>query len=269
MLKVYIDDSNMRQPPFYVLGGWFAPVEVWIKFSDAWREILWMKPRIECFKFSEAMNFGGQFLGFSEESRNEKLRLLINSIEGHGLQGIYSAIPHCVFAPMFGDHFHKFVRNPYFISFYGIVARLAAYLSQIDSTDKVEFVFDYQPGSASMGQAQEGWEEFRRLAPPKFLEYVQKYPPSFLNDKEVVALQAADLHAGWTREMLDILSRGGEPQPIWHPCGDKIISHGIGWDFDGLSNIYKEMFGIYPFMVSYSFRYGMPVTKVIPYATIC
>lgn len=124
MLKAYIDDSHMRQAPFYVLGGWVAPVKTWIAFSDAWRAILRMSPRIEYFKFDEAMGLSGQFQGISEAARDEKLRLLINLIEEHGLYGIASAIPHAIFYPMFGTYPHKWVRNPYYLSFYGITARL-------------------------------------------------------------------------------------------------------------------------------------------------
>jgi hypothetical protein len=223
MLKAYIDDSRMRQPPFYVLGGWFAPVSVWMKFSDAWRDALWMKPRIEYFKYSEAVNFTDQFHGFSEQSRNEKVRLLVSLIEDYELEGIVSIIPHYLFYPMFGTHQDSWVRNPYFFSFYGLVARLTAWLSQTNSSEKIEFIFDYQPGGNSMQEAQKGWEDFRNHAPPQFLRYVQSHPPSFLDDKDVVALQAADLSAGWPRERVEALNRTGqEPVPFWYPQGDKI-----------------------------------------------
>ena len=80
MLKAYFDDSRMGQPPCYVLGGWVAPAKVWAPFSDAWRDILWMRPRIEYFKFQEAINFNGEFHGVSKESRDEKLKLLVSLI---------------------------------------------------------------------------------------------------------------------------------------------------------------------------------------------
>jgi hypothetical protein len=110
MLKAYIDDSHMRQPPFYVLGGWVASVKTWAAFSDAWRDILRMSPRIEYFKYDEAMGLSGEFHGISEAARDEKLRLLINLIEEHGLVGVASVIPHCIFYPMFGTYPHKWVR---------------------------------------------------------------------------------------------------------------------------------------------------------------
>jgi hypothetical protein len=173
MLKAYIDDSHMRQAPFYVLGGWVAPVKAWAAFSDAWRDVLRMSPRIEYFKYDEAMGLSGEFLGISEAARDEKLRLLINLIEEHELVGLASAVPHSVFYPMFGTYPHKWVRNPYYISFYGIAARLVTYLSKSGTKEKVEFIFDFQPGSDQMREAQEGWENFREMAPPEMLDYVQ------------------------------------------------------------------------------------------------
>jgi len=41
-----------------------------------------------------------------------------------------------------------------------------------------------------------------------------RHPPTFLDDKDVVALQAADLHAGWSRDQLDMLDRREVPEPL-------------------------------------------------------
>src|SRR5262249_26574227 len=116
MLKAYIDDSPMNQPPLYSLGGWVASVEKWTPFSDAWRDILWMSPRIQYFKLDEAVNFNGEFQGMSEESRNEKLRLLVALIEEFDLLGVVSLIPHNIFYPLFGRHLG--VRSEIHMSFH-------------------------------------------------------------------------------------------------------------------------------------------------------
>jgi hypothetical protein len=215
-------------------------------------------PRIEYFKYAEAMNFKGQFAGILEAARKEKLRLLINLIEEHKIVGIASAIPHNIFFPMFGNHSHKYVRNPYFISFYGIAGRLTAYLAANGIKEKVEFIFDFQPGSDQMREAQDGWSNFREVAPPEYHDYIQVHPPSFLDDKDVVALQAADLHAGWTRETLTMLERGvTDPKPIWHPSGDKIISIGVAWGLENLVTIFHSMFGFSPAIATYTFQFGL------------
>ncbi len=249
----------MRQPPFHFMcsGGWVASAKTWAKFSEAWRDILWMSPRIEYFKYAEAMNFKGQFTGISEVARNEKLRLFLNLIEEHKIVGIASAIPHHIFFPLFGSHPHKFVRNPYFISFYGIAGRLIAYLAANGIKEKVEFIFDFQPGSDQMREAQDGWANFREVAPPEYHDYIQVHPPSFLDDKDVVALQAADLHAGWTRETLMMIDRGEIAKPIWDPSGNKIISIGVSWGLENLITIFHSMFGYSPPVATYTFQYGL------------
>jgi hypothetical protein len=159
MLRAYIDDSRMGQPPVYTLGGWVAPASTWTPFSDAWREILWMKPRIEYFEFDEALSLDGQFRGITEASRNEKLRLMINLIEETNLLGLVSMIPHHIFDPLFGWHPSRDVRNPYILSFFGMIANLAGYMSLSGEEDRVEFFFDYQPHSIK--QVLDGWENLK------------------------------------------------------------------------------------------------------------
>src|SRR5262245_64214648 len=168
MLRAYIDDSHMGQPPVYTLAGWVAPASTWMTFSDAWRDILWMKPRIEYFKFNEAVTLDGEFLGVTEASRNEKLQLMINLIEESNLLGLVSMIPHHIFDPLFGWHSSRDVRNPYILSFFGIIA--TGHISLFGQEDKVEFFFDYQPDSIK--QVQNGWEEFKDCAPAKYRKLI-------------------------------------------------------------------------------------------------
>ena len=163
MLKAFIDDSRMGQPPVYVLGGWVAPAKTWARFSDDWDDVLRMSPRIEYFKFAEAMNFNGEFNGMSLERRNEKMTLLLRVIEEHKLLGVASIIPHSIFQTYFGKHPRRDVRNPYFPSLFGLVARIMMYHRALGIRDRLELFFDYQPGHADQMEAvRRGWEEFRR-----------------------------------------------------------------------------------------------------------
>ncbi len=84
MLRASFDDSAVGQGPVYVIAGWVAPAEKWVPFADDWHAVLDMRPRIEYFKFVEAINFSGEFLGISEEMRDEKLKLLLRIIEDYG-----------------------------------------------------------------------------------------------------------------------------------------------------------------------------------------
>src|SRR5947209_278262 len=82
MLKAYMDDSHVgdRSSAVYVVAGWVAPIKTWLAFSEDWDEVLRMSPRVQYFKWQEAMAFNGEFYGITEERRNEKLRLLIDII---------------------------------------------------------------------------------------------------------------------------------------------------------------------------------------------
>jgi len=244
MLKAFIDDSRMNQAPLYSLGGWVAPAATWAPFSHAWRDILLMKPRIEYFKLDEAINFDGEFRGMSEQSRNEKLRLLVGLIEEFDLLGVVSLMPHHIFYPLFGRHPQREVRNPYVLSFFGIIAHVVGHMHQAGIENKVEFVFDYQPNSIK--QVLEGWELFKQSAPARFRKFLTEHPPSFLDDKDVVALQAADLHAGWARIRNELLP-GADPEPIWgKDKGSKIRSLIKIWDEQSCITVFEEMFGYKP-----------------------
>jgi hypothetical protein len=121
MLNAYIDDSNMNMPPVCVLGGWIGTVKEWASFSDSWVEALWMKPRLDYFKLTEAQNFTGQFNGWSEQSRDERLRLLVKIIERYKFLGVTNAIPYDAYKEVFGELPDKSVRNPYFVSFLALL----------------------------------------------------------------------------------------------------------------------------------------------------
>jgi hypothetical protein len=128
MLKVYIDDSQMGHPPVSVLGGWLDDSTKWAAFSDEWREALEMRPRVDYFKYNEAQTFSGQFLGWSERSRNERVRLLMSILARHKPMGIASAMPHDLYQSVFGTNEDQFIRFPYFFCFYAVVVAVSQYL---------------------------------------------------------------------------------------------------------------------------------------------
>lgn len=258
ILRAFIDDSHMGQYPLYVLAGWVAPAAQWAAFVDDWNAALLASPRIKRFKFDEAMGLTGEFLGMTAESRDEKMRRLVTVISDHKLLGIASLIPHDLFQMFFGSHKSPEVNNPYLPSFYGIISRLVRYYVDIGINEKIEFVFDYQPdrGKKSMQRAQDGWELFYNNAPPEFRSRLNAHPPSFLTDDDFVALQAADLHAGWVRALnVDGLS------PPWKSAGSEIVR--INWTLtpEAATQFYEEMFGFKPIPFTYSFRYGYDPAK--------
>lgn len=214
----FIDDSDMNQPPVSILAGWVAKADVWASFSDYWEKVLHMSPRIEYFKYVEAMSFRGEFEGISRESRDEKLVLLANAIADHDLLGISTIVPHEIFHRFFGKQNDVGVmKHPYSISFFQIIRRIYLYmLTETSHRERVDFVFDKQLDQ--MKGVLNGWIEFKEhFSKTSFAPFIGS-PPSFKNDKDVVALQAADMHAGWARKQYAALIEGKSmPVAPWGP----------------------------------------------------
>src|SRR5260370_33066495 len=97
MLVAYIDDSEMGRPPVSVLAGWLHDSSKWAPFCDDWNAALGMRPRLDYFRYTEARSFSDQFYGWSEESRNERVRRLMAILVEYNPFGIASAMPHALY----------------------------------------------------------------------------------------------------------------------------------------------------------------------------
>ncbi len=257
MLKAYVDDSRMgdRRSALYVLGGWLASAKTWMALSDDWDAVLRMSPRIDYFKFDEAMGRTGQFNGMSETSRDEKMILLINVLADHRPKGMASIIPTYVFEGLFGRKVHprSVMRNPYFLGVYLMVGRIARYCVEHDVDDIVECAFDYQPGGR-MEKVQEAWAMFHRYGRPEETRFFPKHPPSFLDDKHVVALQTADLHAGLTHMSKTARLNGQKlPNYPWLRRAAELTRHDVELTPEGAEEIFKAFFGFVPPRIAYRF----------------
>jgi len=258
MLKAYVDDSRMgdRTSPLYVLGGWLAPVKTWMAISDDWDAVLRMSPRIDYFKFDEAMGRTGQFNGMSEASRDEKMTLLMNVLADHKPEGIASVIPTYIFEGLFGRKVHpkSVMRNPYFLGVYLMVRRIAHYCVENGIDDTVECAFDYQPGGR-MEKVQDAWATFHKLGRPEETRLFPKHPPSFLDDKKVVALQAADLAAGLTHMSKTARLNGQQvPDYPWlRRARHELDRHSVELTPEGAEEIFNAFFGFVPPRVAYRF----------------
>jgi hypothetical protein len=201
-----------------------------------------MKPRVEYFKFTEAMSRSGQW-ELSEEARNEKMRALMALIEEYELVGISASVPENVYLGWFGAAPHPY-GNPYFMLFYGVISRLVRYAASINYEHKIDFVFDTQ--IEQMDKVLGAWGEFERTTPPKFKHLIGD-PPIFRSDKWTLPLQAADFIAGWTRTMNTAVElRRPIPEPPWSPRGNNVQREYNFMEWWHAADIYNLIFGIRP-----------------------
>lgn len=238
MLKAYVDDSNMGQGPIAILSGWLAPARTWAAFAADWDDVLRMSPRIGYFKWHEYRAGKGEFTGISGELAQEKVKLLVGLIEQHEIVGTSSIISNEIHNHVFGTNEDKFIRSPYFLAFYTVVAQFARYAADQYHGQKIDFIFDIQPGQ--MEAAVGSWEHMKEIGSDGLAKAIGNV--SFHDDKDVLPLQAADLSAGWTREQAEAFHSGQPPpEAPWGNTGSKIMTSNRTWTVQEYLGMLNEM----------------------------
>ena len=225
MLKAYIDDSGVGQPPISILAGWVAQGEKWAVFSDEWQQALEMRPRLAYFKMSEAHSFSGEFNGWTIESRNERVRFLISIIERCGPLGISVALPYADHQRLQQEQWYKdfeLPKSPYPMLFFGLISVLTRYYYQIGSREKVDFIFDDQP--EQMEKVMLAYRSLLAIVPPGERQIFGD-APIFRNEKSTLPLQAADLKAGFQRrDVTNYFAGRKSEQPPWGDIESGLLS---------------------------------------------
>ncbi|MGY8662426.1 hypothetical protein Q3C01_08665 [Bradyrhizobium sp. UFLA05-109] len=172
-------------------------------FCKDWQNALGMRPPIAYFKMKEANALTGEFEFWSESRRNERVALLFSIVENHALFGVSTAAPHDVYQSVFVgnlDSSTRFLEHPYCLMLFGIVTSIASCAVTSGEKEPIEFVFDSQPDQ--MNRILAGWELFVSVSREDLKPFLSR-PPVFRDDKTALPLQAADLHAWWTRRMCE------------------------------------------------------------------
>lgn len=247
VLRAYVDDSGVGDAPpsASIMAGWVATDENWAAFSAEWQEALDMRPSIAYFKMNEAASCRGQFAHWSGHRRDERVALFFSIIERHAMMGVTCAIHNAMYKAIFQDLNKELRRlnHPYAILFLGIVSRIANWFQKAGRSDPIEFVFDRQPDQ--MDKIIAGWELFSRVAVREELRPLLASQPIFRNDKIDLPLQAADLHAWWTRKALEAFFKNKAPlKPIFPGRKDSLNVPNLEfyWSEDALRRTYLSLF---------------------------
>lgn len=210
MLFAYIDDSGTDgQGPAVTLAGWAASEEQWRAFSAAWQSVLDMDTpsRLTYFKMVEANSLRGEFQGWTESQRNERVSRLLAVIKDHVRYGMYGLIYWDDFREMQKLYPQLFIHE-YSLLFSSVIAE-GAYRAQTLG-EKIEFIFDEQ--GAIGDDSAEAFDLARRLIIDKQFSEVVCGKPIHRCDKEVLPLQAADLLAWHIRRVCYESALSGAPE---------------------------------------------------------
>jgi hypothetical protein len=224
LFKAFIDDSQSHgAQPLFVLAGYVGPAKMWEGFSVEWRRALAMRPAIQYFKLREALRGEGEFNGASEGLRLERVRLMRNIIEQFEPSEFSIAFR--------TDHFAKAAailppgqfQNPYFFAAFELVMRLTKNIEHFGGTlnDSLRITYDNQAmeksrmlgGWQKLAAKLDGIEQRSGQLPPLVTD-LMKSDPTWADDRSVLPLQAADMHATWFRMYLEAHLENRKQEPV-------------------------------------------------------
>jgi hypothetical protein len=246
MIRGFFDESE--QGNVFLIAGWVADFKTWECFTEDWRTALDADPRIEYFKHHEAKSDppSGQFAGWTPEQVDTKISKLVNVICRHEMYGVTSGLNVATHNAAFSGSVasRKQLRSVLKVihHYHSCVFSTNATVLQIQidrgNPNRVDFVFDEMTGL--LGECIVLYNELKERFPEDKKAIAGSMTEA--NDKEVEALQAADLLAGQLTTSL----RLGHPEehyrrmwethdiftsPAYFPSFDKIP------DLIGLFNV--------------------------------
>jgi hypothetical protein len=216
MPKVFVDESSDGKS--FLMGAWLFHPDEWEHFSDAWLRELHAHKHIGYFNHNEAMAQKEQFEGWTERERDSKIWNLGSLIAKYKVTGFIGGIHLPNFQAIFQDSVvpRKTLRSivtftdPYHWAFNCIVSGILGHQIEIarNLTEKVDFVFD--KGLSYLDDCIANYLKLIAVLPSAAQRIAGTVIPE--DDRDVVALQAADLLVG--QMAAEIKSNGKRPAAL-------------------------------------------------------
>lgn len=216
MIKAFFDEATDGANDF-LMGGWLARFDEWEKFSDAWDAELRYAPRIAYFNHNEALGLKNQFAGWSNSKRDDKMMALAGVIARYNLIGLVGHVSIPQLSRLFENSIipRRTLRSiikytePYHHACQGVVAVTLGYqvVKAKNVTDRVDFIFD--EGVPYLDDIIANYPRLKEVLPAPAVNIAGTIVAG--NDKEIVALQAADFLVG---QKLLHLRLNVEPNPL-------------------------------------------------------
>jgi hypothetical protein len=215
--QAYIDESGNRDSPVFVMGGFVASTDKWLRFCDDWQRMLEMPMRLAYFKMNEAATLSGEFSHWSVQRRDERVCRAYSIVEE-----LVDLQLSCVIQL---KHFDRLMRripeglsshNPYIVGLSTLVTGITKHQERLGISERIDFIFDEQV--MEQQHIRDGWDLAKELFEPDVKALLGK-TPEFRDDEKVLPLQAADFLAWWVRSMATKDIAGVEPKylPPWKP----------------------------------------------------
>lgn len=191
MLVAYVDDSvGRRDDERLFLAGYVTRADIWDGFRAAWIAELRRAPAISSFHMVEAQNLRGPFKGWAPADRDAKVMALARLVGAFRLFSFECSVSLTEHRALFPGKVPFGLARPYGLCAHGVAANLARHFHAKGFRDPISFVFDTQEGADKDLTAI--WPWIRAASPGPWRDLLGE-APRFVDDREDVALQAADL----------------------------------------------------------------------------
>jgi hypothetical protein len=204
VFKAFFDESgkDAKDNKAFLMGGFLGSVDTWLSISDAWEEVLHESPRIEYFKSSEAQSLTGEFDRWRRIEADKKVLSLATAISKFDITGFCATVSHRLFEHRDPKALNVMGTKPYDWGFLSATSGVVQYLDEAYPGDeKVDFVFD------ACSELPACIEQYNFLKQDPFLRDAMRRSGECSpgDDKEVAALQMADLLSGELSRHIDTL----------------------------------------------------------------
>lgn len=183
-------------------AGYLNRAEDWALFADAWDEELRAEPGIEYLRMVEANGLRGQFAGWDERRRDEKLRGLARVIRHFKPVSFQVSVSREQFARIL-EPVNPRGLSPHFDCVFCTVSSVARFAYDGGMRLPIDFVFD-EMDSVALDMPLVFDHLIKSL--PRGARQLVSGHPTFKNDKLVTPLQAADMLAWHVRREHEIPS---------------------------------------------------------------
>jgi hypothetical protein len=193
LLRAYTDDSasEIGDRRLFV-AGYVAPSRAWGAFNREWAVVLSSPPAITYLKSSEAVRLHGEFSGWTTVDRDVKLQRFTQLINTSSLLSFHLSVSRDAYDRFVKPFAPRGLQNAHFACCFGILPLVARYVVDQYPDSRIKFTFDQQDG---VNDDIILFLDYMLKSLPAKAQKVIDGTPSFVDDKLVFGLQAADLLA--------------------------------------------------------------------------
>ena len=216
--QVYVDDSGTGgDSPVFVLAGCEAQALRWTAFTNEWHVALGTSPSIKYFKASECFSQRGEFAGWRREDCSQKAEKLASIIETYIERAFIFLVRTADFTKVFKGQIDSRYDNPYYLMARDLCEQLVMLYANERPNESLEIIFDDNAAVAKpINVLYASLQDLSfALNERILLSDVMPISPSFVDEKDSLPLQAADMIAWFFRRAFGQIVIPAVSGPAW------------------------------------------------------